>query len=63
MNAKKVIGRILFLFTELGIICAAASAGHVSPDEGIVVPFFGERCVSALLIGYNPAFAEKQGCP
>jgi hypothetical protein len=25
----------LFLFTELGIICAAASVDHVSPEEGI----------------------------
>jgi hypothetical protein len=35
MNAKGLIGGILFLFTELGIYCAAASAGYVSPDEGI----------------------------
>jgi hypothetical protein len=32
---ERVIGGILFLFTELGIICAAASVDHVSPEEGI----------------------------
>jgi hypothetical protein len=36
MSVKRVIRGISFLLTELGIFCAAASAGHVSPVEGIV---------------------------
>jgi hypothetical protein len=35
----------------------------MEPYIPMAVPSFGERRVSAFLIGYDPAFAEKQGCP